>query len=137
MSIESLMRAILVLHHGNGAQYAMLNCSVAKQIEKTPIRPIVIDGKTVDAMEMIIAAKYTPFEIAENKAHRTVQALTINMTTEDDVKLVLQTSHTECPVDNDTIVYEQEQVVDQTNNTIEIAEYSKICNEFELYFEED
>ena len=137
MSIEALMRAILVLHHGNGAQYALLNCSVAKQIEKNPISPIVIDGVTVDAMELIIAAKYTPFETTNDIAQRVVQALTVTMTMEDDIKLVLQTNQTQCPVKNGTIVYEEEQVVEQTNKSIEITEYSKICHEFELYFEEE
>lgn len=137
MSIEALLKAIVVLHHGNTKQHAMVKYSVAKQIQKNDIRPITINGKTVDTMEMIIATKYHPFAINGGIATRTIEALLVHMTVNDEIKLILQANHTECPVVNGEIIIEQEQMITQVNQLITIEEYTKICQDFELYFEDD
>ena len=137
MNIESLMKAVLVLHRGNAQQHIMLRCSIAQQIQKNDIHSLVLEGKSVDVVDMIVAAKYNPFTVQGEYATRTIEALTIMATRDMETKLVLQTNHTECPVRNGEIIYEEESVKTQVNQITSIEEYSKICKDFELYFEDD
>lgn len=136
MSIESLLKAILVLHHGNAKQHALLKYSLAKQIQSNEAQPVNLNGKSVATMEMIVTAKYAPFATNGAVANRTIEALLIDMTAEDEVQLVLQTNHTECPVVNGEIVVEDEKMITQVNRITTIEEYAKICKDFELYFED-
>ena len=136
MNIESLIKAILVLHHGNAKQHALLKYSVAQQIRDKEVHAILLEGKSVDAIDMIITAKYSPFVIKDDTATRVVEALMIVATKEMETKLVLQTNHTECPVRNGEIVFEEEVMITQINQIINIEDYTKIYKDFELYFEE-
>lgn len=137
MSIEALLKAILVLHQGGARQYALMKYSVAKQIKKNDIQTIDIDNRNIQAMEMIITVKYTPFAIEGDIAKRTIEALVIDMTTEGEVLLVMQTNTTQCPVENGQILIEAEKLITQENHKTSIEEYARIHKDFEIYIEED
>ena len=137
MNIESLIKAVVVLHNGNARQHALTQCSVAKQIQQNVVRPMIIDGESVDVVDMIVSAKYHPFTKTEQTASRKIEALLIVVTRQMESKLILQTNHTECPVRDGEIVVEEEEMTTQINQPITIEEYSKMCKEFELYFEEN
>lgn len=137
MNIESLIKAIIILHQGNAAKHALVKYSIARQIEKKDVHSMILDGQTIDVIDMIVTAKYNPFSINENTATRTIDALTIIATKDMETKLILQTNHTECPVQNGEIIFSEEVLITQVNQLTTIEEYAKICKEFELYFEDE
>lgn len=137
MTMESLIKAVVMLHNGHKKEKTAMEMSILKQIEINTIHQVTLDGKPVDALELILTAKYNPFVMKEGFAVREVDAAVALVTSAEDDGIIFakQFNTTRCELTDGEPDIDSEVLIEQSNKTMTIDEYAKICKEFELYFE--